>query len=77
MTALLGLIIILAIHAVRLDGGIDWCKILSSAELWKNTGSRDFSSYNNRYEPSIFTLSIGDGINDDFWQLHLINHELF
>ncbi len=54
MTALLGLIIILAIHAVRLDGGIDGVKfyLLPNFEKIQEVGF--FQAYNNRYEPSIF-----------------------
>ena len=61
MTALLGLIIILAIHAVRLDGGIDGVKfyLLPSFEKIQEVGF--FKLITTAMNQAFFTLSIGMG----------------
>ena len=61
MTALLGLIIILAIHAVRLDGGIDGVKfyLLPSFEKTQEVGF--FKLITTAMNQAFFTLSIGMG----------------
>ena len=61
MTALLGLIIILAIHAVRLDGGIDGVKfyLLSNFEKIQEVGF--FKLITTAMNQAFFTLSIGMG----------------
>ena len=61
MTALLGLIIILAIHAVRLDGGIDGVKfyLLPNFEKIQEVGF--FKLITTAMNQAFFTLSIGMG----------------
>ena len=61
MTALLGLIIILAIHAVRLDGGIDGVKfyLLPNFEKIQEVGF--FKLITTATNQAFFTLSIGMG----------------
>ena len=61
MTALLGLIIILAIHAVRLDGGIDGVKfyLLPNFEKIQEVGF--FNLITTAMNQAFFTLSIGMG----------------
>ena len=61
MTALLGLIIILAIHAVRLDGGIDGVKfyLLPNFEKIQEVGI--FQLITTAMNQAFFTLSIGMG----------------
>lgn len=61
MTALLGLIIILAIHAVRLDGGIDGVNfyLLPSFEKIQEVGF--FKLITTAMNQAFFTLSIGMG----------------
>ena len=61
MTALLGLIIILAIHAVRLDGGIDGVKfyLLPNFEKIQEVGF--FKLLTTAMNQAFFTLSIGMG----------------
>lgn len=61
MTALLGLIIILAIHAVRLDGGIDGVQfyLLPNFEKIQEVGF--FKLITTAMNQAFFTLSIGMG----------------
>ena len=61
MTALLGLIIILAIHAVRLDGGIDGVKfyLLPNFEKIQEVGF--FKLITTAMNQAFFSLSIGMG----------------
>ena len=61
MTALLGLIIILALHAVRLDGGIDGVKfyLLPNFEKIQEVGF--FKLITTAMNQAFFTLSIGMG----------------
>lgn len=61
MTALLGLIIILAIHTVRLDGGIDGVKfyLLPNFEKIQEVGF--FKLITTAMNQAFFTLSIGMG----------------
>lgn len=61
ITALLGLIIILAIHAVRLDGGIDGVKfyLLPNFEKIQEVGF--FKLITTAMNQAFFTLSIGMG----------------
>lgn len=61
MTALLGLIIILAIHAVRLDGGIDGVKFYLLPNFKKIQEVGFFKLITTAMNQAFFTLSIGMG----------------
>lgn len=61
MTALLGLIIILAIHAVRLDGGIDGVKFYLLPDFEKIQEVGFFKLITTAMNQAFFTLSIGMG----------------
>lgn len=61
MTALLGLIIILAIHAVRLDGGIDGVQFYLLLNFEKIQEVGFFKLITTAMNQAFFTLSIGMG----------------